>query len=203
MNEINQSDMQVEKTRSNPRGRARAAADVPPVMPVPEEVVSQLRALQEQMGKGPNLTPKQRQAYRDLVRLTQPTVNSSISIIGTSENVSQAVGHPADEVLRKVDLSNRWTAVEDEMRAMLERVSDANLFRRYEIALIAAQAYSIGKQLARRPENAILQTHLQDIKRLKGFGRRKRRQQSPEASAEQLSPSSDATATESSVELQK
>jgi len=194
MNESDQSGTQVETTRSKRHGRGRAPADVPPVMPVPEEVVAQLRALQEQMGKGPHLTPKQRQAYRDLVRLTRPTVNSSISIIGTSENVSQAVGHEADEVLRKVDMSNRWTAVEDEMRAMLERVSDANLSRRYEIAIIAAQAYSIGKQLARRPENALLQTHLQEIKRLKGVGRRKRGQQSPEA---EQPPASDAPADES------
>ncbi len=202
MAEVSQS--QGRRAAEAVRKRARQpAADALPGMPAPEVVVTQLRALQQQMGEGPHLTAKQRQAYHDLVRLTRHTVNSSISIIGASENVSQAVGHPAEEVLRKVDVSNRWTAVEDELRAMLEGVSDANLMRRYEIALIAAQAYGVGKQLARKPENAGLKTHLQEIKRLKAIGRRKKGAETAESPSPEAPAPLPELSTEPSDESQK
>ena len=56
--------------------------------------------------------------------------------------------------------ANRWTAVEDELRAMLEGIVGATLVRRHRIALIAAQAYNIGAELARDPANAVLLPHV-------------------------------------------
>jgi len=187
MNEINQSQVeeQIQKQSKKQRGRARVAADGPPAMPDPEEVVALLHGLSEQIAGRKRLTPKQRRAFQALVRASRHAVQSSISIIGASENVSQAVGQPAEDVRQKVSESNRWTAVEDELRALLAGVSDANLIRRYEIALIAGQAYFVGKQLARNPENAAgLQSHLQEVRRLKSLGRRKKSAQSPEPSPE-------------------
>jgi hypothetical protein len=67
------------------------------------------------------------------------------------------------------DEANRWTAVEDELQMMLNGVSGANLIRRQRIALITAQAFTIGSQLARDPANAVLVPHVQEIKRLKSF----------------------------------
>ena len=74
------------------------------------------------------------------------------------------------------DDANRWTAVEDELRTMLKGVAGANLIRRQRIALIAAQAFTIGSQLARDPAYAVLVPHVQEIKRLKSFTRRKKAQ---------------------------
>lgn len=90
------------------------------------------------------------------------------------EIVSQAVGQPASEVRQKYDEANRWTAVEDEVRALLSGIIGANLIRRQEVALLAAQAFNISAQLARNPANAALVPHVQEIKRLKSFARRKK-----------------------------
>ena len=49
-------------------------------------------------------------------------LQSSINIIGAADLVSQAVGLPAAEVRQICDDSNRWTAVADELRAMLNSV---------------------------------------------------------------------------------
>ena len=80
------------------------------------------------------------------------------------------------------DESNRWTAVEDELRTMLNGVAGANLIRRQRVVLIAAQAYNIGAQLARDPAYAVLVPHLQEIKRLRSFKRRKKAAPAPPAS---------------------
>ncbi len=207
MNEVNQSQVetQVQKQKEvqRRRGKARAAADGPPAMPAPEQVVELLRGLSQSIVGGTRLTPKQRRAFQALVRASRFALQSSISIIGASDNVSQAVGQPAGDVRQKVDESNRWTAVEDELRSLLAGVSDANLTRRYEIALITGQAYFVGKQLARNPENAAgLQPHLQEVKRLKSMGRsRKRATETPEQPSPQA-PST-ATASDTSAEYPK
>jgi hypothetical protein len=72
------------------------------------------------------------------------------------------------------DETNRWTAVEDELRSMLSGVSGANLIRRQRLDFLAAQAYTIGTRLARDPAYAILLPHVQEIKRLKSFKRRRK-----------------------------
>ena len=77
------------------------------------------------------------------------------------------------------DEANRWTAVEDELRAMLSGVAGANLIRRQRIALIAGQAFNIGAQLARDPAHAVLVPHVQEVKRLKSFKRRKKAAPAP------------------------
>jgi hypothetical protein len=151
----------------------QAATTPLPGAPTPEQVVEQLRTLQQQIGEETPLTPKQRIAFRALLRVVDPSVQTSISVIGASDGVSQAVGQPADQVRQKVDLSNRWISVEDELRAMLSSISDANLKRRHEIALLSAQAYTIGTSLARNPENGGLKPHLKEIKRLRSLGRKK------------------------------
>ena len=59
--------------------------------------------------------------------------------------------------------SNRWTAVEDELRTMLNGVAGANLIRRQRVELIAARAYCIGTQLARDPAHAVLVPHAEGV----------------------------------------
>ena len=65
--------------------------------------------------------------------------------------------------------ANRWTAVEDELRTMLNGVSGVNLIRRQRIALITAQAFTIGSQLARDPGQRAVVPYVQEAKRLKSF----------------------------------
>jgi hypothetical protein len=161
-----------------------AAADLPQPAPTatPEAVVDQLRATRAQIGEVAPLTPAQRKALRQHIRTSNPIVQASINVIGALDNVAQAVGQPADDVRLLCDEANRWTAVEDELRTMLNGVSGANLIRRQRIALIAGQAYTIGAQLARDPANAVLVPHVLEIKRLKSFTRRKKAAPAPKSS---------------------
>jgi hypothetical protein len=163
----------------------------------PEVVVGQLRILRGQIGEVAPLTAAQRRALRAAARTTNPVLQASINVIGALDNVAQAVGQPADNVRQLSDEANRWTAVEDELRTMLNGVSGANLIRRHRVALVAAQAVSIGTQLARDPANAVLVPHVQEIKRLKSFKRRKKAAPAPSTpqSPAPVTPSSPAPVT--------
>lgn len=159
----------------NPRN-PNAAAEIPQPAPAlePEAVVEQLRVMRGQIGEVTPLTSSERQLLRRRSKTSNPVLQASINMIGAYDQVSLAVAQPADGMRRLYDEANRWTAVEDELRTMLEGVAGANLVRRQRIALIAAQAYNIGTQLVRDPANAVLRPHVEEIKRLKRVTRRKK-----------------------------
>jgi len=161
--------------------KTAAATDIPQPAPAltPEAVVEGLRAMRAQIGEVAPLTRAQRATLRSHTRTPNPILQASINVIGALDNVSQAVGQPADDVRQLFEEANRWTAVEDELRAMLSGVAGANLIRRQRIALIASQAVSIGAQLARDPAHAVLVPHVQEIRRLRSFTRRKKAPQAP------------------------
>jgi hypothetical protein len=145
----------------------------------PEEIVDQLRAISMRMDGLAPLTAAQRRALRGRLRTPDPILQASINVIDALDNVRQAVGQPVEEVRALQEETIRWGAVEQELRAMLNGVSGANLLRRLRIDLIAAQAYTIGSQLARDPANAVLLPHVEEIKRLKRVSRRKKAAQAP------------------------
>src|SRR5258708_36748934 len=155
-----------------------APADTPQPVPVstmtPEAAIDALRALRAQLGDTTPLTIAQRKALRSKGQASIAVLQASINVIGALDNVALAVGQPASEVRQMLDEVNRWTAVEDEIRSMLNGVSSSNLLRRQRVSLIAAQASVIGTQLVRDPANAVLVPHVQELKRLKGFSRRKK-----------------------------
>jgi hypothetical protein len=169
-----------------------AAADTPQQTPAvtPEGIIQQLRAVTVQIPEVSPLTPDQREILRRRAKTSKngEIVETSISIIGAADLVSQAVGQSADEVHVMCDESSRWGAVEDELRAMLNGVAGANLIRRQKISVVAERAYGVGSQLARDPEHAVLVPHVQEIKRLKKLERRKKpapTQQTPSSTAPQ------------------
>jgi len=172
------------------------AADPPPPAPAlaPEAVVEQLRTLSGQIGNVAPLTPAQRKALRRAGNPSNSILQSSISVIGALDVVAQAVGQPADEMRQLCDENNRWMAVEDELRIMLNGVTGANLIRRQRIALVAGRAYNIGSQLARDPAHAVLVPLVHEIKRLKSVKRRKKAAPAPtpksQASGTSQSPAS-------------
>ena len=172
-----------------------APADTPqpaptPTLLSPEAVVEVLRVVRAQIGDVTPMTAAQRRALRSRTRTTNPVLQASINAIGALENVSQAVGQPASDVRQLYEEANRWTAVEDDLRTLLSGVIGANLIRRHRIALLAAQAFNISTQLVRDPANAVLVPHVQEIKRLKSFTRRKKAAQAP---GTPQSPASDTT----------
>ena len=146
----------------------------------PEEVIAALRTVRSQIGDVEPLPKDQRRLVKDRLRkLAKPVLEASINVIGVLDNVSQAIGQPLDEVRQLQDESLRWDAVVDEARAFLRSVEGGNLIRRQRLVLIAAQAYTIGTQLAKDPAKAVLVPHVEEIKRLKGASRRRKTAQAP------------------------
>jgi len=159
---------------------ATAELPQPATTLTPEAVVDQLRTMRGQIAEVTPLTPQQRKALRSSsAHTSNPILQASINVIGALDNVSQAIGQPAADVRAMHEEANRWTAAEDELRSMLNGIAGANLIRRQRIALIAAQAFTIGSQLARDPAHAVLVPHVQEIKRLKSFKRRKKAAPAP------------------------
>ena len=146
----------------------------------PAEIIEQLRAISLRMGELAPMTAAQRRALRGRLRTPDPVVSASISVLDTLDNVSQAVGQPGEGVRSLQMDAILWEAVEAEVRAMLNGLSGANLIRRLRIDLIAAQAYTIGAQLARDPAHAILLPRVEEIKRLKRVSRRRKAAQAPD-----------------------
>ena len=138
----------------------------------PEAVVEQLRAIRSQIGEATPITPAQREAMRSIAKLPHEIVQSSVNMIDFSMPMQQALGRPAADVRGLQDANARWSAVEDELRSLLQAVSGTNFARRHQLALISAQAYSIGAQLVRDPANAQLLPHVREIKRLRAIAYR-------------------------------
>ena len=150
----------------------------------PEAVIAQLRAIRSQIEHLEPLSKEQRRQVKQRLRiLAKPVVEASINVIGVLDNVSQAIGQPLDEVRQLQDESLRWEAVADEARAFLRGVEGANLIRRQRLAVIAAQAYTIGAQLAKDPAKSVLVPHVEEVKRLKGVSRRRKTTQTPQPPA--------------------
>jgi hypothetical protein len=140
----------------------------------PEAAVAQLRAIRTQLPDLAPLTPKQRRTLLKRAQMPQDVLQASISVIGASDDVSSVIKQPVGDVHALQDETNRWNTLEDELKALLNGVSGANLIRRQRLALIAGQAYAIGTQLARDPANVLLVPHVTEIKRLKKLAQRKK-----------------------------
>jgi hypothetical protein len=139
----------------------------------PEAIVEQLRALRQQIPEYMQLSTAEARSLRVTAGANPRFVHASINAIGASPVVESAVGTTPEALRLEVDDVLRWTAVEDELRAMLKGVIAANLNRRYRLGTAALQAYGIGRMLVRKIEHADLLPHVAEMKRLNRFGRSK------------------------------
>ena len=137
----------------------------------PEAVVERLRALRAEIPDYSQLTIADAASLRRASTVDEKFVQASINAIGASDTVRGAIGRTPDVMREEIDEIARWTAVEDELRAMLKGVMAANLTRRHRLGRTALQAYHISRQLVRQPEHGDLLPHVQEMKRLLRFGR--------------------------------
>jgi len=140
----------------------------------PEELFAQLRSFRERIAEFSPLTPEQRKALTPHSRISDQTLMTSIDVVGVVDKVSQAVGHSLEEVHQMIEEAGRWTTVENELRALWNGVNGANLMRRRRIEFIATQAAAVAARLARDPAHSILLPHVQEIRRLRSYARRRR-----------------------------
>ena len=166
----------------------------------PETVVEQIRTLRSQIDDVPQLTPAQKRLLRARIggKQSDAVIASSVNVIGALDTIAQAIGQKPEDV-RQLQLDwNRWTAVADELRSLLNGIDGANLIRKQQLVLISAQAYNIGTQLARNPANDVLVPHLQEVKRQKTLSNRKKKKvedpKTPEQPKTEPAPATPTTA---------
>src|SRR5580765_2103470 len=117
--EVSLSQVRESKKSKKRRGLPRAAADgPPPAVLTPEQAVEQVRTLLAQLPNVEPLTDAERLQARRKSRLgvSSEAVQATINAIGASENVAQGVGAAEEEARQMVEETNRWTAVETELK---------------------------------------------------------------------------------------
>ena len=139
----------------------------------PDVMVAQLRAMREHVPEYTQLAIPDARAIRRVAHVNQELVQAAINSLGASDGVQSLLGVTASEVQHETEDAARWTAVEDELRAMLSGVAAANLIRRHRIGLVTLQTYNICSQLVRKKEHANLMPHVETMKRLNKFGRKR------------------------------
>ncbi len=147
----------------------------------PNAAIEQIRALRATIPEVATLTPQQRKMLRNSSQTAPQIVQSSLNLIAVSNVVSTGVGQPIENVRVLQQQAILWKAVEEEARNLLAGLAGANALRRDQLALLGIHAYAIASQAARVPENEILVSHVEEIRRLKRIARRKKRTKAPSA----------------------
>jgi len=150
----------------------KAAADAPPPL-TPEALAEQIRAFMPQIPGYVQLPVSTAQAQRTAANLKPQFVEAAFSAIDASTCLRDALGVSSSEELR-VDANDasRWNALGDVLRELLKGIDEAVLTRRYRVGLKSLQAYNIGRQLVRHPDESNLLPHLASMKRYNRFGRK-------------------------------
>lgn len=148
----------------------------------PDALVAQLRAMRAQIPEYTQLAAAERRSLITVAKATDPEfVQAAINSIGASSNVQQAIGSTPEELRHDTMDANGWTALEDEARAFLNGIVAGNLVRKYRIGKKALAAYSIAKRLVQDPEHADLLPHVETMKRLNRFGKKRAKTAAPAA----------------------
>src|SRR6266705_2185992 len=97
-------------TNNNTNATSPAAETPQPATSLtPQVVIEQLRAIRGQIADVTPLTADQRRGLRNVSRSTNNEIlQASISVIGSADLVSQAVGQVPEDVRALYDESNRW-----------------------------------------------------------------------------------------------
>lgn len=141
----------------------------------PEQIVEQLRLLRQHIPDFGPLTVPDARSLRKTAHVDAKFLQAAINTIGAERAVTESVRRNVETMVAEREDVGRWTAVEDELRAMLEGVAAATLTRRHRLGLIALQTYGIARQLVRNPEYAALLPHVEGMRRMNKFRRRRPR----------------------------
>ena len=157
----------------------------PTPMLTPDDAIEQIRAFRARIPTVAMLTEEQRKLLRNRAQTDPAIVQSSLNIIAVSDVVSTAVGQPIDRVRVIQREAILWEAVESEARNLVAGLGGANALRRDWLAVLGVNAYAIATQASRVPENEVLVSHVEEIRRLKKLARRKKAKRAPKAESEE------------------
>ncbi|HYC91301.1 MAG TPA: hypothetical protein VEO54_18920 [Thermoanaerobaculia bacterium] len=166
----------IKSSINNNKSEGAAAAVAVEPMLTPEEAVAQLRALRERIPEFLQLpNTRSTRELRRKARLNVEFTREAFGVVGASEVVQGVIGNSPDELHQAETEMARWIAVESELNALLRGVAAANLVRRERLAQAALQAYNVSSQLVKQEEYAFLLPHVERMRRLPKFGRRRTR----------------------------
>ena len=151
---------------------ATSANELP--MLTPEQVIEQLRALEARMPDLVHLPPNRTtRNIKRIARLNVAFAREAFAVVGASTVVQEVIGNTPDELHQAEDEMARWNDVESELNSLLVAVAAANVVRRQRIARAALHAYNVSRELVKEQQHAHLLPHVQRMKRLPKFGRRR------------------------------
>jgi len=162
------------ENESSTKATEASAVTEAPAQLEPEAIVELLRGLRGQIPEYGHLPVSRTRGLHRVSRADAPFIQAAINAVGASEAMRQALGKSADDLRVDIDQASRWSAVEDELRALLQGVSTANLTRRYRIGLSGLQVYNIGRQLVRTEQHSDLLPHVAEMRRFNRFGRKRK-----------------------------
>jgi len=153
-------------------------------MATPEEIFEQLRKITQLVEDDLAMfDASRRKVLRDAARVSDEIVWRTVHAVDATEIIAEAIGMTSDQLRDLVELSNRWTSAEAELRKLFTGVQGAKLARRHQVAKIVSRVFLIASQLAKDDAYADLRTYVEDVKRLKSYERRKRKAGAPETPA--------------------
>jgi hypothetical protein len=162
-------------TTPDPAGNVPAATAL-----TPDEMVTQLRAMRDQIPKFTQFTVSDVRSLVPAANVDRDFLLGSIHLTGATPIMEQIVGVPQDELRQEAADHDAWTAVEDELSGLLKGVAAANLARRHRLGKAALLAYGASQMMVRNPEFANLIPHVEELKRLRRLGPRKKTGQQPQ-----------------------
>jgi hypothetical protein len=139
----------------------------------PETIIERLREIRAGLAGFQQLPLTVRKSMRTLANASPAFVQAAINTLGAAPEVVTIVRSTADELQQLVADAASWSAVEDEMRAVLAGVAAANLTRRHRIGTLAVQTYAVTKRAIRQSEHSSLISHVDEMRRLNRFGRKR------------------------------
>ena len=145
----------------------------------PDELVDTLRALRDRIPDYVQLPIPDAKSVRAVASLSPEFKLAAINAVGASPLVTEAIGLSAEELRQLHEEAGRWSAVADELRAILQGVVASILTRRHRVGLASLQTYSITRQLVRHDDHSDLLPHLQEMKRVNRLGRHRRKTATP------------------------
>lgn len=139
-----------------------------------EQILEQLRTVRKHVPDFGPLTVAESSPLHPAASVPSDLIEEAINTIGASAAIEAVLGRTPAVLRAELEDAVLWSAVESELRTLLSGVAAANLARRHRLGLTALQTYSIARQLVRQKEHADLLPHVDAMRRLNRFGRKRR-----------------------------
>lgn len=156
----------------DPKVPAIAAAGITPL--TTEQIIDHIRIVRDHVPDFGPLSIPAAKSLRTMASLPAPFVQAALNTVGASKPIADAITSDVAALQAEAVDVARWSAVEVELRALLEGVAAANLARRHRLGLAALQAYQIARQLVRRKAHADLLPFVEEMRRANRLGRKRK-----------------------------